>query len=249
MKKILKFFVQHYLRILAKIVLWRHKPMIVAISGTTNKTFIKELILKEVGDDMKVRGNPKSFNTEIGLPLAVLFLPSGYSSAFKWMDVLFEGTITSLFSSNFPKVLILEMGVDCKGDMGYLLSIIRPNIAIITNIDRNFPDNKTSVNDIATEMKQLVESIDKQGLVFLNGDSSIIKNLANYSEAEVLTWGLCDDCTIKISDVKDIDSGQKFILNYQEKQETIEINKFGYHNVSAFAVAKIASRENLKRKK
>lgn len=248
MKKLLKFFVQHYLKLLAKIVLWRHRPMVVAISGTTNKTFIKDLILKEVGDNMEVRGNPRSFNTEIGLPLAVLFLPSGYSSLFKWVDVLFEGTMISLFSRNFPKVLVLEMGVDCKGDMNYLLTIIKPTIAIVTNVDRNFANNGTSINDIVEEMRNLIKSVKKDGVVLLNGDDNRVRALKNDSKAKVTVWGASEDCDAKISNIKNTENGQAFVLKSEGVKEDIEIKKFGYHNISAIVAAKIATREIVKRK-
>ncbi len=248
MKKVLKFFVQYYLKWLAKIVLWRHRPMIVAISGTTNKTFIKDLILKEVGNNMEVRGNPRSFNTEIGLPLAVLFLPSGYSSLFKWVDVLFEGTTISLFSRKFPKVLVLEMGVDCKGDMNYLLTIVKPTIAIITNVDRNFPNNGTSINDITDEMKNLVKSVREDGVVLLNGDDNRVRSLKEDSTANVITWGIGKECDAKISDIKNTETGQLFTLESEDRKEDIEIRKFGYHNISAIVAAKIATREIIKRK-
>ncbi len=249
MKKILKFFIQYYLKLLVKIVLWRHKPMIVAITGTTNKTFIKDLILKEIGDEMDVRGNPKSFNNEIGLPLAVLFLPSGCSSFFKWICIIFEGFFVSLFSRKFPKVLVLEMGVDCKGDMNYLLSMVRPVMAIITNIDRSFPGNNTSIDDVVDEMRQLVKSIKKEGVVFLNGDDERVRTLAKDSKVKVITWGACNDCVVKILNIKETELGQNFILKSDKGEEMIEIRKFGYHNVSATAVTKIVTKEILKKKK
>jgi UDP-N-acetylmuramoyl-tripeptide--D-alanyl-D-alanine ligase len=249
MKKILKFFIQYYLKLLVKIVLWRHKPMIIAISGTTNKTFIKDLILKEIGDKMDVRGNPKSFNTEIGLPLAVLFLSSGYSSFFKWTCIIFEGFFVALFSRKFPKVLVLEMGVDCRGDMSYLLSIVKPAIAIITNVDRSFFGNDTSIDDVVDEMRQLVKSIKKEGKVFLNGDDERVKALAKDSRASVVTWGASDDCIAKILNVKETEFGQSFILKSDGKEEMIEIKKFGYHNISATVVTRIVTKEILKKKK
>ena len=156
MKKFFKKIIQLYLKLLTKIILARHKPFVIAVAGTTNKTFVKETILNELGRGSDVRGNPKSFNTEIGLPLAVLFLPSGLASIFRWVDILLTGTCISIFSRKFPKVLVLEMGVDRIGDMKYLLSLVKPDIAIVTNIKRNFPGLKTTLDDIAKELTLLV---------------------------------------------------------------------------------------------
>ena len=87
MKKIFKSFVQCYLKLLTKFVLWRYKPFVIAVAGSTNKTVAKEYILKflrEKYGKKEVRGNPRSYTTEIGLPLAILSLESGESSFWKW---------------------------------------------------------------------------------------------------------------------------------------------------------------------
>ena len=46
MKTILKKIIQFYLKLLTKFVLWRHKPFVIAVAGSTNKTIVKEYILK-----------------------------------------------------------------------------------------------------------------------------------------------------------------------------------------------------------
>ena len=147
---------------------------------------MKETILNELGRGSDVRGNPKSFNTEIGLPLAVLFLPSGLASIFRWVDILLTGTCISIFSRKFPKVLVLEMGVDRIGDMKYLLSLVKPDIAIVTNIKRNFPGLKTTLDDIAKELTLLVEAIPKKGALVLNGDDARVKTLSSASRAKTI---------------------------------------------------------------
>lgn len=243
MKKIFKTLIQYYLKMLTRVVIWRHKPMIIAIAGTTNKTFIKEVILDELGRGPSVRGNPKSFNTEIGLPLAVLFLPSGYSSIFKWVDVLLTGTCVSIFSRNFPKVLVLEMGVDRKGDMQYLLSMVKPTIAVVTNVNRNFPGTGTTLDDIANELGYLVKAVPKEGTLILNGEDVRVEKLKNKSQAKVVLYGTKEECNAKISDIESMPSGQKFSLSYEGERKVMETEKHGRHNVNAHAVASIVSRE------
>lgn len=111
MKNFFKRIIQFYLKLLTKFTLWRHKPLIVAIAGTADKTFVKNQILKQVGEDKKkIRGNPRSFNTEIGLPLAVLYLPSGYSSIFKWVDILMSGTTISFFFATISQDFGFRVG-------------------------------------------------------------------------------------------------------------------------------------------
>src|SRR4030042_1870380 len=138
MKLAFKKIVQYYLKLLTKFVLWRHQPFVIAVAGSTNKTTVKDYILKflrEKFGEKNVRGNPKSYNTEIGLPLAILYLDSGESSAAKWLKILIQAKIRALFGQKFPKKLVLELGVEEKGAMKYLLGMVRPRIAIIINIE------------------------------------------------------------------------------------------------------------------
>lgn len=245
MKKIFKVWVQFYLKLLTRLTLWRHKPLVIAIAGTTGKTFTKEAILEELRKDefLDVRGNPRSFNTEIGLPLAVLFLPSGYRSFFRWASILSLGTVSSFFGKKFPKVLVLEMGIDRKGDMDYLLSLVRPTIVILTTIDQSFPDNNTSLDDVEKEIKQLVEAIPQKGLLILNGLDQRVRSLEKIFSGKKIIYGFDENCDVKIENLKETDFGQSFELSFNKKKEKIQTSKFGNHTISALVSAKILGKE------
>lgn len=250
LKKLFKILIQFYLKVLTKVMLWRKKPIIIAVAGSTNKTFVKEMILEELSNNQdSVRGNPRSFNTEIGLPLAVLFLPSGYSSIFRWVDILLTGTFISFFSRRFPKVLVLEMGVDKKGDMEYLLSMVKPRIAAVTNISKNFPAAGKSLDDIAGEVALLIKSLPADGLAVLNGDDERVKKMAESTKAKVIFYGSNGHCQARIEKITTTTVGQTFNLTINGKEERIETERFGVHNIKAIAIAKIIAEEFRKIKK
>lgn len=240
MKKIFKFIIERYLKLLTKIIIYRRKPLIVAVAGSSNKTFIKDQILEELKNEEGVRGNPRSFNTEIGLPLAVLFLPSGYSSIFKWVDVLLAGSYISIFKRDFPRILILEMGVQRKGDMKYLLSIVRPEIAVISDIGQNFADNKKIIDQ---EMSLLVEAVPEGGKVILNMDNSRVRELSKKSKAPVIFFGKNKDSKVKISNIEETSTGQNFALSFNKKKENHKTVFFGIHNIYALVAAKTVASE------
>jgi UDP-N-acetylmuramoyl-tripeptide--D-alanyl-D-alanine ligase len=242
MKKIFKFIVEKYLKFITKILLWRRRPMVVSVAGTTNKTFIKNRILQELKGEKNIRGNRRSFNTEIGLPLAILFLPSGYSSIFKWCDVLITGTWIALFCRNFPGILVLEMGVDKKGDMKKLLSIVKPDIAVVSNINKSFPDNECWQDDLAEEMKRLIEAIPKKGSVILNADDVRVKNLRKSAKGKVILFGE-KGSDAKISGIKRNTSGENFDLTFKNKKKHIKIDLYGKHNIRAQVAAYLAAEE------
>lgn len=241
MKSLLRVIIKYYLKFLTKIIIWRKKPLVVAVAGTTNKTFIKKIILKELNKEVDVRGNPKSFDSEIGLPLAVLFLPSGYSSIFRWADVLLTGTQIALFSRNFPRVLVLEMTVERPGDMKYLLSIVRPKIAIVTNVNQTFPD--ISLDGFAQEMKELINTVPEDGLIVLNGDDSRLKEITSIKNAKITKFGYSIKCQARIENNIEEELGQSFDLKFENKKNKIMLDSYGKHNVYASAAAKVVVRE------
>jgi UDP-N-acetylmuramoyl-tripeptide--D-alanyl-D-alanine ligase len=242
MKKYLKLFVQFYLKILTKFVLWRHKPFIIAVAGTTNKTTVKEYILKflreKYGQD-EVRGNPRSYNTEIGLPLAILYLDSGESSFWKWWRILIQAKLKVLFSRKFPSKLVLELGVEKKGDMKDLLEIVLPSWVVVTNIEGTYSDSQSNLDEIFEEMKLLAEKLPPKRKLILNFDDERVKKLAEFSPAEKISYGFSDGADAQATNLKTTVQGQTFDFSFRGEKESVEIKKYGRHNVYAWMIAKI----------
>ncbi len=242
MKQFVKRFAQFYLKFFTKIALWRHKPFVIAVAGTTNKTTVKEYILKflrEKYGEKEVRGNPKSYNTEIGLPLAILYLDSGESSAAKWLKVLFQAKWRALFERKFPSKLVLELGAEERGDMSYLLSIVKPNVAIITNIEGSYTYANSSLEEIGEEMRLLVDSIPEDGYVLLNGDDRRVKDLAKAGRAKKITFGFSEDSDARAKNIQTDAEGQTFNFAFAGNEESVRIKKYGRHFVSAWMAAKV----------
>lgn len=249
MKHLLKIIVQFYLKILTKFTLWRHGPFVVAVAGSTNKTTTKDYVLKflrekyppagEAGGENEVRGNPKSYNTEIGLPLAILYLDSGESSAAKWLKILFQAKWRALFGRKFPKKLVLELGVEEKGDMKPLLEMVQPNVAIITNIEGSYTYSNSGLEQIFEEIKLLVESISKDGYILLNCDDERVKSLAEFSKAKIITYGFNEGAEARAENLKTDAEGQSFEFVFQGKRENVKIRKYGRHFISAWMAAKV----------
>ena len=82
MKTTLKKIVVKVLTWQARIVLVRHRPKIIAITGSVGKTSAKDAIFTVLSKFKTVRKSEKSFNSEIGLPLTILGLPNGWNNPF-----------------------------------------------------------------------------------------------------------------------------------------------------------------------
>jgi len=134
MKNILAWPVLWYLRFWARFSLSLHKPTVIGIAGSVGKSSTRNAlfaVLKDYAPTKVITGN-----SETGIPLGILGItPDDFSPA-GWLKVLLQAPLGINYLTN-TKYLIVEMGIDDPyppKNMSYLLTIVRPDIAITLNI-------------------------------------------------------------------------------------------------------------------
>ncbi|MFA6306409.1 MAG: Mur ligase family protein [Patescibacteria group bacterium] len=246
-KIIFKQILKYYLKFITKIVLLIHRPLIISVTGSTNEFFVKSEIkrrLEQAGYD--VRSNPKNFNTEIGLPLAILNLSSGYNSYKNWLPIIWRAFI-SLFKPTFPKILVLGLGIDKRGDMKYLMSLVKPKIAIVTDITQRYIESFSDMDDLVGEYKHFVESINENGYLILNYDNRRIKKLSGFTKAKVIFFGL-EKNTPSLNNhwlgeiTEKTSSGQTVAVTDGNETKNYSINRFGEHHAYALLIGLIVKK-------
>lgn len=243
MKSFLKIFLKHYLRIITKVILFIHRPTVIAVSGSTNKNFVKKEIKSRLQkNNLNVRANPKNFNTEIGLPLAILNLPSGYNEYKKWIPAI-VGAPFKVFQRNFPDFLVLSLGTSDEGDMKYLLSIVKPDISIITDITQRYREGFSDMNNLVKEYKILTKKTKKEGLLIINSDNYRVKSLGEKSKQRTIYFGFNDNADFQIIKAEKNKKGQTIKIKHKEKESTLNISKFGKHHAYAFVIGQIVEDE------
>lgn len=120
---------------------------VVGITGSNGKTVVKEWLYHIVSPSKIVTRSPRSYNSQIGVPLSV------------WL--MNENTELGIF----------EAGISEMGEMECLKPIIRPTIGVITNIGGAHQENFTSMQDKCMEKLQLFKDCD---VVIYNGDNELI---------------------------------------------------------------------------
>jgi len=248
MKLIFKKILKYYLKIITKLVLLIHRPIIIGIAGSTNKTFTKNAIVENLKkENIDVRANPKSFNTEIGMPLAILNLKSGYNSYKNWIPAIIKAP-KCIFQKKFPKVLVLELGISDPGDMKYLISIAKPKIAIITEITQRYLEGFGDMDKLSGEYEYLIKNMPKDGLVLLNNDNSKVKLLSKFTKCNVQLFGVGEGANWQAIQKLEDDTGQILILKNSESEKEIKINKHGQHHIYSSLISLIVNKhvqENL----
>jgi len=192
MKEIFKKIIFLILTIEAKLVLLRYRPKIVAITGTVGKTATKDAIYHGLSSKLHVRKNNKSMNSEIGVPLTILGLDSGWNNPGYWLQNILRGFVQIFYRPNYPRWLVLETGIDHPGDMKRTASWLKPDVAVVTNFAKvpSHVENFDSPEDVMYEEGSLMEYLRSDGVLILNGDDEDILKLKSKSKNKVYTYGM-----------------------------------------------------------
>ena len=127
---------------LAAYVRAQFKGTVIGITGSNGKTVVKEWLYQLLKDDYEVIRSPKSYNSQIGVPLSVWQL-----AGVKNQD------------SGVKTIAIFEAGISQPGEMEKLERIIRPTIGVITYIGHEHDENFESLEQKRAEkMKLFVHS-------------------------------------------------------------------------------------------
>jgi UDP-N-acetylmuramoyl-tripeptide--D-alanyl-D-alanine ligase len=198
----MKKIIQLKLKYLAKLILARYKPQVIGITGSVGKTSAKEAIYTVLAKKFSVRRNTKNYNNEIGVPLTIIGADSPGGSLFGWVAVFLRAL--RLFISqdeNYPKTLILEMGVDRPGDMVYLLGMVKCDIGVITMIGPSHLEFFGTIDRIQKEKGRLIENLPENGWAVLNYDSEKTRQIGEHSQVRLLTYGFDEKATVTAQEV------------------------------------------------
>jgi Alr-MurF fusion protein len=153
---------------LQKISIYHRKKfnsLVIGITGSNGKTIVKEWLYQVLNPDYVIVRSPKSFNSQIGVPLSVLQM------------------------NDAANLSIFEAGISMPDEMDRIQKIILPNIGIFTNIghahDENFIDKRQKIN----EKIQLFKSSDV--IIFCRDHVEINERLfsvENFKNKKLSSW-------------------------------------------------------------
>ena len=179
----------------------------VAVTGSVGKTTTKDMIssvLTMKYNTVKTQGN---FNNDIGLPLTVFRLEHKHEA------------------------VVLEMGMSHFGEIHYLASIARPDIAVITNIGMSHIEYLGSRENIYRSKMQICDFFDENGVLIVNGDDEFLSK--EVPGIKRVTYGIKNkDCDLLAENIKDLGiEGSRFTVCIDGEDKEVELKIPGVHNV------------------
>jgi UDP-N-acetylmuramoyl-tripeptide--D-alanyl-D-alanine ligase len=194
-------------------------PKTVAITGSSGKTTVKEMvaaILSRLGNVLATKGN---FNNDIGVPLTLLRLEQEHDFA------------------------VIELGANHMGEIAYTTALVKPDVAIINNIAAAHLEGFGDLCGVARAKGEIFEGLNSKGVALYNQDcklankwqwrltDKLVRKFSCYQEADCFS----SDVTL------DEDGCASFTLNTYQGNAYIELTVPGKHNVcNAVAAATIA---------
>jgi len=197
---------------------------VVAITGSNGKTTTKEMcaaILELAGPCLRNRGN---LNNAYGLPLTLLEREAEH------------------------RTVVVEIGMNHRGEIAPLAAIARPTVGVITNVGTAHIEHLQSQDEIALEKGDLVAALGPDGVAVLNGDDERALAQGARSPAPVRSFGLGPGLDVRAENVKASDQGFDFRLVAPEGAVLVHVRGLGEPTVSnslAAAAAALAAGASL----
>lgn len=156
------------LEALHRLAQWRRESFggkVIAVTGSTGKTIVKEWLAGVMNTTRSVIRSPKSYNSQVGVALSLMNIDDRYDLA------------------------VIEAGISRPGEMERLERIIRPDTVIITNIGDAHSENFAGREAIAAEKLRLAL---RAGTVICSADDEIIRREMAlwYPSVPLYTWSL-----------------------------------------------------------
>ena len=151
---------------------------VVQITGSAGKTTTKEMVaavLSRRYDTLKTQAN---FNNDIGTPLTLLGLAPQHQAA------------------------VIETGMNHFGEICYLGEMVRPDIAVITNVgDAHIENLGNTRQGILRAKCEIFQHLSPDGIAVLNGDDPLLNTVA--LPQTILRCGRGENCNVRVTDVDD----------------------------------------------
>ena len=195
----------------------RFDVRVIGVTGSVGKTTAKEAIYSVLSRNFVTLKSEDSYNNEIGLPLTLLKLDHSHERA------------------------VVELGMYALGEIAHLASIALPSVGVVTNIAHSHLERLGSLERIVEAKSELIRMLPPDGVAILNGDDSLVRTMADLTDAQVFYYGLGPENDLRATNVESRGlDGVRFRLHLGRETLYVKIPLLGRHSVhTALAAAAV----------
>lgn len=174
-----------------------HIP-VVGITGSNGKTIVKEWLHQLLQDEYVISRSPRSFNSQIGVPLSVWGL------------------------NKQTQLGIFEAGISMPGEMELLAPVINPTIGIFTHLGQAHQEDFSSLKEKCNEKLRLFENANY--LIYKKDDKLIDISVAQSAfRGEIFTWGKSQADDVCIQKIKTDFNQTLVVYSYKNNEYELRI--------------------------
>ena len=186
---------------------------VVAITGSVGKTSTKDIVAKVVEKKYKVLKTEGNLNNHIGVPLTILKLDD-------------------------HEALVIEMGMNHFGEISVLTNIVKPTIAVITNIGTSHIGILGSRENILKAKLEILEGLVSNGKIVINNDNDLLHEWNNNAK-KAITYGIENESNIRATNIKIGENGSTYNVREYTVSVPISGTHFIYNSLCAISIGKI----------
>ena len=176
-----------------------HEIPVIGVTGSNGKTVVKEWLYQLLSPTLHVTRSPKSYNSQVGVPLSVCLL------------------------GEHSEIGIFEAGISQPGEMAALRAIIQPTIGVMTNIGPAHQENFESVEEKCHEKLSLFQ--DAKVLVYCADDAVVDECVAtSLLRGERLAWSRRNpSAALFVSAVETLERGTRITYRFHGAEAAMTI--------------------------
>lgn len=175
---------------------------VIGITGSNGKTIVKDWMVQLLNDDRRIVSSPKSYNSQIGVPLSVWQMTEEHD------------------------IGIFEAGISEVGEMTNIQKVINPTIGVFTNVGQAHDENFLTRNQKIAEKLQLfthcgtlIYCVDHKNI------HSLLSSIEAFKDVRCFTWSAKDEEDAMVLLKETEANGKSTLMNieYDNRQQWIEI--------------------------
>lgn len=196
---------------------------LIGITGSVGKTTTKDMVAAVLGMKYKVLKTEGNLNSREGMPLTLLKLNSSH------------------------EIAVIEMGMSQAGEIDYLSSVAKPDVAVITNIGDAHIENLGSRENILKAKCEMFSHLKPGGAAVLNADDELLSALKGTLPFETVLYGSTQQADYRAKDICSNEGGSiRCTAVTPQGEYLMEIPALGQHMIyPAMTAAAVAERFGL----
>jgi UDP-N-acetylmuramoyl-tripeptide--D-alanyl-D-alanine ligase len=191
----------------------------VAVTGSSGKTTVKEMLQKVLFQAGEVEVTQGNFNNDIGVPLTLWGM------------------------QDHIDYRVLELGANHIGEIAYTSRMVMADVAILNNAQEAHLSGFGGLGGVVKAKGEIISGLSDQGQVVLNLDDPHVNEWQELAKPRrVWSFSLSNQkASVYASDIERTPRGSRFVMHLGQQQRSVDLQLLGQHNVANALAATAAA--------